>query len=68
MFEFNGLSDKKSELLARFLIEPKNQSQIEYDEDLTATQRNIVAGIEESIGHYKIYNGGPEIQNMTKRV
>jgi hypothetical protein len=33
MFEFNGFSDKKAELLARYLIEPRDSGsgQIEYD-------------------------------------
>jgi hypothetical protein len=41
MFEFNGFSDKKAELLARYLIEPRDSgsNQIEYDEERTATQR-----------------------------
>lgn len=31
MFELNGFSDKKSELLARYLIEPSEKTQVEYD-------------------------------------
>ena len=52
MFEFNGFSDKKSEVLARYLIEPRDGSgQIEYDEERTATQRQVIAHLEECVGH-----------------
>lgn len=39
MFEFNGFSDKKAEVLARYLIEPRDNKtgQVEYDEERTAT-------------------------------
>jgi hypothetical protein len=37
MFEFNGFTEKKAELLARFLIEPRDSKQVEQDEDRTAT-------------------------------
>jgi hypothetical protein len=56
MFEFNGFTDKKSELLARYLIEPSDKPQVEYDEERTATQRHIIATLEEKVGHYKIYS------------
>jgi hypothetical protein len=29
MFEFNGFADKKAELLARFLIEPRNTQMLD---------------------------------------
>ena len=67
MFEFNGFSEKKSELLARYLIEPTDSSQIEYDPERTATQRHIIASLEENVGHYKIYNSN-DTQNYIKRV
>ena len=58
MFEFNGFSEKKSDMLARFLIEPreKGTTQVEQDEDRSATQRTIIAHLESSIGHYKLYS------------
>ena len=69
MFEFNGFSDKKSELLSRFLIEPRDKgAMIDYDEERSAHQRHIIALLEESVGHYKIYNSGSETQSFIKRV
>ena len=69
IFEFNNFSEKKSEQLARFLIEPRSniKSQIEYDEERTASQRHIIALLEESIGHYKIYSTADN-QNFIKRI
>jgi hypothetical protein len=57
MFEFNGFSEKKAELLARYLIEPRDQgTQIDQNEERSATQRTIIAHLEQSIGHYKLYS------------
>ena len=70
MFEFNGFSDKKAEVLARYLIEPrdsKSGGQIDYDEERTASQRTIIAHLEESVGHYKVYQA-QDTQALTKRV
>ena len=68
MFEFNGFTDKKSELLARYLVEPRDQAQVEVDEDREANQRSVIAVLEESVGHYKVYGGGNEGQALVKRV
>ena len=67
MFEFNGLADKKSELLARYLIEPRDKSQVEYDEERTSTQRNVIALLEESVGHYKVF-GSNDSQGYIKKI
>jgi hypothetical protein len=56
MFEFNGFSEKKADMLARFLIEPRDKgNQVDIDEERTSTQRTIIAHLESSIGHYKLY-------------
>ena len=68
MFEFNGFSDKKAELLSRYLIEPKDQKgQIEFDEERSASQRTVIAHLEESVGHYKVYQAA-DTQALTKKV
>ena len=68
MFEFNGFSEKKSEMLARYLVEPRDQgSQVELEEERSATERNIIAHLESSIGHYKLYTQ-QETQQLTKKV
>lgn len=56
IFDSNGLSDQDSSNLARFLIEPSEQTYIDYDPERTAAQRDIIQGIEELIGSYVIYN------------
>ncbi len=69
MFEFNGFTDKKSELLARYLVEPRDgASMIEYDNERSQTQRKIIAELEECIGHYKVYGNAAETQTIIKRV
>lgn len=56
IFELNGFGERKAETLARFLIEPRDKgTSVELDEDRTATQRNIIANLESSVGHYKLY-------------
>lgn len=68
MFEFNGFSEKKADMLARFLIEPRDKgNQVEIDEERSATQRTIIAHLESSIGHYKLYTQ-QETQQITKMV
>jgi hypothetical protein len=38
MFEFNGFSEKKADMLARFLIEPRDKGiQVEIDEERSAS-------------------------------
>jgi hypothetical protein len=39
IFECNGIDEKKSELLARFIIEPKKESKVVYDLENSATQK-----------------------------
>jgi hypothetical protein len=67
VFEFNGFPDKKSELLARYLIEPRDKAQVDLDLDRAASQRHIIALLEESIGHYKVYQSG-DSQPLLKRI
>jgi hypothetical protein len=56
MFEFNGFNEKKSEQLARYLVEPREKPQVELDEERSATQRTVIANLESAIGHYKLYS------------
>jgi hypothetical protein len=46
MFEFNGFSEKRSDMLARYLVEPRGTQMIDQDEDRSATQRTIIAHLE----------------------
>ena len=67
MFENNGLPANKSELLARYILEPRDQPEVYLQTDRSATQRNIIAVLEESIGHYKVYSSA-DTQNCVKKI
>lgn len=56
IFETNGIPDKKSLLLARYIIEPQKEKELVLSEDISMSQKMIIAGLEGLIGHYKIYN------------
>jgi hypothetical protein len=52
IFEHNGLNEKHSLLIARYLIEPKDQKEVVFNEQLSKGQGQIIDGIRNEIGHY----------------
>lgn len=54
-FDSLGVPAKKGQLLARYLIEPLNQSEIVYNENVKSSQVEILSVLKDLIGHYKLY-------------
>lgn len=54
-FEKLGVDEKKSQLLARYLVEPQNQVEVIYNENAKATQQEVIEILNETIGHYFLY-------------
>lgn len=66
--ETNGFSDKKAELLARYLVEPREQTSLPLDHERAASQRTVAAALEEGVGHYKLFGSGPEQGQLVKQL
>ena len=54
-FETLGIDEKRSQSLARYLVEPQNQSEIIYNENAKATQKEVIDMLNGIIGHYFLY-------------
>lgn len=54
-FEKLGVDEKKSQLLARYLVEPQNQVEVIYNENAKATQQEVIEILNDTIGHYFLY-------------
>lgn len=54
-FEKLGVDEKKSQLLARYLVEPHNQVEVIYNENAKATQQEVIEILNDTIGHYFLY-------------
>ena len=54
-FEKLGVDEKKSQLLARYLVEPQNQVEVIYNENAKATQQEVIEILSDTIGHYFLY-------------
>jgi len=50
-----GVSSKKSLLLARFLFEPQESTEVIYNENAKATQFEILETLREAVGPYKLF-------------
>ena len=54
-FEKLGVDEKKSQLLARYLVEPQNQVEVIYNENNKASQQEVIEILNDTIGHYFLY-------------
>jgi len=54
-FETLGVDEKRSQSLARYLVEPQNQTEIIYNENAKATQKEVIEMLQGIIGHYFLY-------------
>ncbi|CDW75040.1 UNKNOWN [Stylonychia lemnae] len=68
IFDSNGIEDKQSLLLARYLIEPSDQSQVIYDVELSKKQKLIVTSLSKMIGQYQIFNDQTVIKQYQERI
>jgi hypothetical protein len=56
MLETNGLSEKRSRLLARYIVEPKEQSKVLESDENSCSQFEVVKTMSQLIGPYKLFN------------
>ena len=49
--------------MARYLIEPLNQQEVVYNENLKQTQAEIVATLKELVGYYNLYSSEEDNAN-----
>lgn len=52
IFDNNGIDEKKSLLLARYLVEPRGSAQLVFDASLSRTQREVVTLLQDMVGAY----------------
>jgi hypothetical protein len=67
IFETNGINEKKSLSLARFIIEPKTGAQISYSDDNKLPQKDISKILTDLIGHYQLYNDANQIKKLNEQ-
>lgn len=68
MFETNGFNEKKSRTLARYIVEPKEESKVTECDDNTCTQQEVVKVLSQLIGHFKLYNDANAVKKHTDQL
>jgi hypothetical protein len=63
-----GITVKKSLLLARYVIEPQDQSEVVFSEDNSKKQWQIVEKFKPLLGNYQIYNDESIISKMNEEI
>ncbi|CDW71575.1 UNKNOWN [Stylonychia lemnae] len=62
IFETNGLTEKRSRLLARYIIEPKEGPQVVDSDETSTSQLEVVKVLSGMVGHFKIYNDSNQVK------
>ena len=68
LFELNGIKDKDSLLLARYIAEPQNQSFVSFDENQTVSQKQVIDCLQDLVGHYKVYSDANLINKYNEKI
>ena len=67
-FETLGIDEKRSQSLARYLVEPQNQNEIIYNENAKATQKEVIDLLNGIIGQYFLYTDDAEKADDLKTI
>ncbi len=68
LFELNGVDDTISLKLARFLIEPQNEPMVDFTDDASGRQGEVIQILSDLIGPYNLYNNPETVKAYTRKV
>lgn len=63
-----GITVKKSLLLARYVIEPQDQSEVVFSEDNSKKQWQIVEKFKLLLGNYQVYDDKETVEKMNEEL